>query len=974
MPIDATRQLKLRREFDQLINMSAQEMQAHFSSADSDLASLSPKLSPQSGKALGKRALVLKQKPQWEDDDYDEADNILRPLRWQLGRKVPFVTADGTPTLFAIALRNRGHDPLRYTPVPKKTEPAESVATTVSEAEISLDKQREMIRTAIQDVFTVLLPPEEMPDGRLERPYVWVKDVFPESQTVIVDYERDHTLYRVGYSWLNGEVIVDPSTITEVQITYEPVQTISHGELGEVVPGELTGIAEAEEGKAPRWFGIMIKAGTAKNRAKNGEQRVYTADTLKTAVAEGVFDNVPGYLRNDSQHLKEEGWTKVGQWGKAVWDEAKQAVVNTFTWIADKYPALFDKKLRLAIAEGKQDELPGCSITGDVYAPKAAPHQIAKIAEIRSCDWISFSSAGGGLLAIQESLNSPDKESSMKTVLMALAEKGLTVPDALKKRWEKIQVAEGAAADFMLAQLEASRPNLFKKEGMHEKLAKDEELLVTLFGEFMAAEGVATTEPESGDGGDGTDPASVAEGAQNRGSGDQQRTSVQEAEDEALRAETRRLAIEGLIANSGLNEIEQRTIRRQFENQPFSKTAIQEAIQDAKDRMAAYGAQTQKRTRIDVDRDAIDKIQQAANDFYFSDVTEHSVREAVREAHGENSLSKDYRGSIRSLRELYILGTGDVNLTFDIATVSESVDPATFTKILQNAMNLRLLRDYTLPSVYDAWRLLFDVVPLADFKTQEVMRTGYYGALQVIGRDDAYPELAQGGKLDNSYTPGTRGGMISIHRKDIINDNVGEVRRQPAKISLGAKLDLSAFVWGLILDNPTLGDGVDLFHADHYNLLTGNTSTAGLSSTTLPTMDGKLKDQTLPGRSDKLMLPTKYVIIPANAAMRKLAYEVLAPAFGQSNQVPTFAQSLSVQGIECPHAQDADDWYVATDKAIHEIGEVGFFQGKEEPEILIADNQLAGALFTHDKVQYKVRHEYGGSIVDYRGIAKSAVT
>ncbi len=966
MPIDATRQLKLKREFNQLINMSTEEMQAHFSSADSDLASLSPKLSPQSGKALGKRALVLKQKPEWEDDDFDEADNILRPLRWQLGRKVPMATADGVPTLFAIALRNRGHDPMRYTAIPKKVEAAETVATTVSEAEISLDKQREMIRTAIQDVFTVLLPPEQMPDGRLERPYVWVKDVFPESQTAIVEYERDNALYRVGYSWLNGEVIVDPATITEVQITYEPVQTITHGELGEVVPGELTGIAEAEEGKAPRWFGIMIKAGTAKNRAKNGEQRIYTADMLKTAVAEGVFDNVPGYSRNDAQHLKEEGWTKVGQWGKAVWDDTKQAVTNTFTWVADKYPALFDKKLRLAIAEGKQDDLPGCSITGDVLAPKTAPHQIAKIAEIRSCDWISFSSAGGGLLAIQESLNSPDKEKSMITALKALEAKGLTVPAALKTRWEKLQVAEGAAADFMLAQLEASRPNLFKVAGMKEKLAKDEEMLVTLFSEFMAAEGVATEDPPADP---ATDPASVSEAEKER-----IRIAAREAEEESLRAETRRLAVEGLIANSGLNEIEQRTIRRQFENQPFSKAAIQEAIQDAKDRMAAYGQQTAKRTRIDVDRDAVDKLQQAANDFFFSDVTEHSVREAVREAHGENILSKDYRGSMRSLRGLYILGTGDTNLTFDLVTVSESVDPATFTKILQNAMNLRLLRDYTLPSVYDAWRLLFDVVPLADFKTQEVMRTGYYGALQIIGRDDAYPELTQGGKLDNSYTPDTRGGMISIHRKDIINDNVGEIRRQPAKISIGTKLDLSAFVWGLILDNPALGDGVDLFHADHGNLLTGNAAAAGLAAATLVTMDGKLRDQTLPGRTDKLMLPTKYVIIPANATMRTAAYAVIAPAFGQQNAIPTFAQSLSAQGIECPHASDADDWYVATDKSIQEIGEVGFFQGKEEPEILVADNQLAGALFTHDKVQYKVRHEYGGSIVDYRGIAKSAVT
>ena len=219
-------------------------------------------------------------------------------------------------------------------------------------------------------------------------------------------------------------------------------------------------------------------------------------------------------------------------------------------------------------------------------------------------------------------------------VVKALEAKGLKVPDALKSRWEKDSVAEGAAADFMLAQLESSRPNLFKKEGMKEKLAKDEELLVTLFGEFMAAEGVATEDPPDDD--PPADPNSVAEGEEG-----QQRTQVQESDEEkALRAETRRLAVEGLITNAGLNEIEIRTIRRQFETQPFSKEAVQEAIQEAKDRMKAYGEQTPKPTRIDVNSDAVDKLQTAANDFFTSDIDDHSVREAIREAHGENVISK----------------------------------------------------------------------------------------------------------------------------------------------------------------------------------------------------------------------------------------------------------------------------------------------------------------------------------------------
>lgn len=70
---------------------------------------------------------------------------------------------------------------------------------------------------------------------------------------------------------------------------------------------------------------------------------------------------------------------------------------------------------------------------------------------------------------------------------------------------------------------------------------------------------------------------------------------------------------------------------------------------------------------------------------------------------------------------------------------------------------------------------------------------------------------------------------------------------------------------------------------------------------------------------------------------------------------------------------DANDWYLIADKAWLDIFELGFIDGKEQPTILIQDQANVGAMFTRDRITYKIRHEYGGAPVDYRGMYKAVV-
>jgi hypothetical protein len=52
---------------------------------------------------------------------------------------------------------------------------------------------------------------------------------------------------------------------------------------------------------------------------------------------------------------------------------------------------------------------------------------------------------------------------------------------------------------------------------------------------------------------------------------------------------------------------------------------------------------------------------------------------------------------------------------------------------------------------------------------------------------------------------------------------------------------------------------------------------------------------------------------------------------------------------------------------------VDFLQGREEPEFFLADTPNVGQAFVADKNVWKLRHEYGGAIQDFRGACKQVV-
>lgn len=71
---------------------------------------------------------------------------------------------------------------------------------------------------------------------------------------------------------------------------------------------------------------------------------------------------------------------------------------------------------------------------------------------------------------------------------------------------------------------------------------------------------------------------------------------------------------------------------------------------------------------------------------------------------------------------------------------------------------------------------------------------------------------------------------------------------------------------------------------------------------------------------------------------------------------------------------DADNWYLARDKAEIEAIELGFWMGKEQPEVQLADDVRSGGVtFTNDQIRMRVRHVYNGVVLDEKGLDGSIV-
>ena len=325
---------------------------------------------------------------------------------------------------------------------------------------------------------------------------------------------------------------------------------------------------------------------------------------------------------------------------------------------------------------------------------------------------------------------------------------------------------------------------------------------------------------------------------------------------------------------------------------------------------------------------------------------------------------KEHR-NVQSFRECYVEVTGDKRVTGDLrncdlgrmaeslGVMRESIGTTTWADALGDSITRRMQTVYTGLTNLDAWKKVATWGPVNDFRSQERVRIGGYGNLPAVAQGAGYGALASPGDDKATYAVSKRGGTEDVTLEAIKNDDVQALRRIPLELALAAKNTLYEFVFDFFRSNPVIYDTKALYHVDH-----GNLFTAALSATEFAAHRLAMLKQTRAGSGKRMATGPATILVPFE--LQEMAFNLFVR--GQ-NLDKTFVQSINPEVIPVDYWTDGNDWATVADPNVLPVLELGFLDGREEPELFVQDQPNAGSMFSNDKTTYKIRHIYGGTVL-----------
>ena len=336
----------------------------------------------------------------------------------------------------------------------------------------------------------------------------------------------------------------------------------------------------------------------------------------------------------------------------------------------------------------------------------------------------------------------------------------------------------------------------------------------------------------------------------------------------------------------------------------------------------------------------------------------------VSEADGEGKWNiSDANGGLFRHRRLVEAEDGAYML-------AEAISTSTFDQALGDSVTRAMVREYRRSNLIAAVNLLADVVPVRDFRTQRRVRVGGYGNLPTVNQAATYNALTSPTDEEATYAATKRGGVETITLEAIANDDISSIRRIPQRLARSAAQTLHEFVFAFIdpAVNAAIYDSVALYHATHSNIGTSALSVASLVAARM-----RMRKQAELGSSKRLGLIGRHLWIAPE--LEQTAFEITASdrkPYVADNEA-NFIRDAGIDYTVIDYWTDTNNWVLSADKADVPTVEIGYYGPSEEPELFTQDNPNAGSMFDSDQLKYKIRHIYGGAVVEYRGLDGSVV-
>lgn len=340
-----------------------------------------------------------------------------------------------------------------------------------------------------------------------------------------------------------------------------------------------------------------------------------------------------------------------------------------------------------------------------------------------------------------------------------------------------------------------------------------------------------------------------------------------------------------------------------------------------------------------------------------------SVRAAIEARVGLRAAEKDNRYNGYSLKELARASLQDRNISVSGMNVVQMVGMAfthstsDFSFILGDVANKSMLQGWAdSPETFDKWTRTGN---LPDFKAGRRVGLDTFPRLREV-RPGAEYKYATIGEKGEEIILATYGELFSIDRQSIINDDLSVLSSVPMSMGRAAKATVGDLVYALLLKNPPLSDGVELFSAEHNNYVAGELSFKNLSSARAAMRLQKSQ------AGQVLNIVPKFLIVPAiqEALAEQVIRSTSVPGQMNSGVYNPVKDSMDIIVEPRLDSVDEDAWYLAAAQGSDTI-EVAYLDGNAAPYL----DSMEG--FTVDGMTYKVRIDAGVAAMDYRGMLKS---
>ncbi|MCK9622234.1 MAG: Clp protease ClpP [Methylobacter sp.] len=289
-----------------------------------------------------------------------------------------------------------------------------------------------------------------------------------------------------------------------------------------------------------------------------------------------------------------------------------------------------------------------------------------------------------------------------------------------------------------------------------------------------------------------------------------------------------------------------------------------------------------------------------------------------------------------------------------------------FTYVLKNSAEKMLLKGWDeAPETFQSW-----TVPgvLTDFKIADRVGLNAFPSLLEVPEGGEY-QYASIGNRGETIQLATYGRVFSITRQAIINDDLSAFTKIPMTQGRAARRTVGGLVYAVLTSNPTMADGVALFHADHANISGTAATITSASVSAMRTLMAKQTDGGSNAAALNIQLATLLVPVALEDQANTVAtsaYRVDGAAESKSTVPNTQKGRFNVVADPRLDAASSQIWYGVANPNMHDTIEVAYLDGNDTPYL----EQKNG--WDVDGVEFKVRIDAGVKALDHRSFGRNA--